>query len=156
MTCKQCRPRSARRSSLIRVYTVYHSTYYYITKTFLFKYLENFTIKKWKFSDEKFWYFSYFCSKHRFLSRNKKNNVYPCKPQFYYIKVGFKGVKFTWCKKHLQKKAKLRSKRYGIKCLKVQDIEQTAFNSLFILALIFYTVCHSTKKYKKHLHKTKT
>ena len=28
-----------------------------------------------------------------FLSRSKKNNVYPCKPQFYYIKVGFKGVK---------------------------------------------------------------
>ena len=28
-----------------------------------------------------------------FLSRNKENNVYPCKPQFYYIKVGFKGVK---------------------------------------------------------------
>ena len=28
-----------------------------------------------------------------FLSRNKKNNVYPCKPQFYYIKVGFKRVK---------------------------------------------------------------
>ena len=27
------------------------------------------------------------------LSRTKKNNVYPCKPQFYYIKVGFKGVK---------------------------------------------------------------
>ena len=28
-----------------------------------------------------------------FLSRNRKNNVYPCKPQFYYIKVGFKGVR---------------------------------------------------------------
>ena len=28
-----------------------------------------------------------------FLIRNKKNNVYPCKLQFYYIKVGFKGVK---------------------------------------------------------------
>ena len=28
-----------------------------------------------------------------FFSRNKKNNIYPCKPQFYYIKVGFKGVK---------------------------------------------------------------
>ena len=27
-----------------------------------------------------------------FLRRNKKNNVYPCKPQFYYTKVGFKGV----------------------------------------------------------------
>ena len=30
-----------------------------------------------------------------FLSKNKKNNVYPCKPQFYYIKVGFKGVNIT-------------------------------------------------------------
>ena len=28
-----------------------------------------------------------------FLCRNKKNNVYPCKPQFYYIKIGFKGSK---------------------------------------------------------------
>ena len=28
-----------------------------------------------------------------FPSRNKKNKVYPCKPQFYYIKVGFIGVK---------------------------------------------------------------
>ena len=28
-----------------------------------------------------------------FLSRNKKNNVYPCKPQLYYIKVRLKGVK---------------------------------------------------------------
>ena len=28
-----------------------------------------------------------------FLTRNNKNNVYPCKPQFYYIEVGFKGVK---------------------------------------------------------------
>ena len=60
---------------------------------------------KKKFSNKrKIWYFSYFCSEHRlwvlvriclamFLSRNKKNNVYPCKPQFYYIKVGFKESK---------------------------------------------------------------
>ena len=27
------------------------------------------------------------------LCRNKKNNVNPCKPQFHYTKVGFKGVK---------------------------------------------------------------
>ena len=26
------------------------------------------------------------------LSRNEKNNVYTCKPQFYYIKAGFNGV----------------------------------------------------------------
>ena len=31
-----------------------------------------------------------------FLSRKKKNNVYPCKPLFYSIKVGFKGVKIIW------------------------------------------------------------
>ena len=36
-----------------------------ITKTRLFKYIENFTSKNWKFSDKKLWYFSYFCSKHR-------------------------------------------------------------------------------------------
>ena len=28
-----------------------------------------------------------------FLSRNKKNNVYHCQLQFYYMKVGSKGVK---------------------------------------------------------------
>ena len=32
-------------------------------------------------------------SQSMFLSRNKKNNVNPCKPQFNYIIVGFKGVK---------------------------------------------------------------
>ena len=36
-----------------------------ITKTRLFKYIENFTSKNWKFSDKKLWYFSFFCSKHR-------------------------------------------------------------------------------------------
>ena len=66
--------------------------------------IENFTTKKWKLSENKIWFFSYFCSKHRlwvlncgskhrlwvlvriasssmFLSRNKKINVYSCKPQ---------------------------------------------------------------------------
>ena len=55
-----------------------------ITKTCLFKYTENFTSQNWKFSDKKTVYV---------LSKNKKNNVYPCKPQFFYIKGGFKGVK---------------------------------------------------------------
>ena len=27
---------------------------------------------------------------------NIRKNVYPCKPQFYYIKVGCKGVFLTW------------------------------------------------------------
>ena len=45
-----------------------------------------------------------------FLSRNNKNNVYPCKPQFYYIKVGFKGVK-------LYRRVFVMS-RNGLSCLK--------------------------------------
>ena len=83
-------------------------------QTCLFKYIENFRTKKGNFSDKNFWYF-FFISAHNidcgysveppqwggsneyqqsmFLSRNKKKNVYPYKPQFYYIKVGFKGVK---------------------------------------------------------------
>ena len=74
-----------------------------ITKTCLFKYTENFTIKKWKFSDknsDKFhisaqnihcWYSlepprrggSNEYPQSMFLSRNKKNNVYHYKPQYY-------------------------------------------------------------------------
>ena len=34
--------------------------------------------------------------KSMFLSRNKKNNVYHCKPQFYYRKVGFKGFNIIY------------------------------------------------------------
>ena len=73
----------------------------------------NIFTEKLKIFRQKIKHFSYFCSKHRlwysleppcrggsneypqsmFLSRNKKNNVYPCKPQFYYIKVGLRGSK---------------------------------------------------------------
>ena len=42
-----------------------------------------------------------------FSSKNKTNNVYPCKPQFYYIKVGFKGVKI------IASSARERSELYG-------------------------------------------
>ena len=106
--------------------TFYHVTTHLfctlITKTFLFKYTENFTTKKCKFSDKISWYFSYFCSKQRlwvlvrtastrrfyltprrggsyeylqslFWAEIRKNNVYPYKSQFYYIKRGFKRVK---------------------------------------------------------------
>ena len=84
-----------------------------ITKTRLFKYTENFTFKNWKFSDKNPDIFhnsaqnmdcGYSLEPPRrggsneypqsmFLSRNKKNNVYLCIPQFYYIKVGFKRIK---------------------------------------------------------------
>ena len=65
------------------------------------------------FSDKNSNIFSYFCSnidcgyslepplrggsneypQSMFLSTNKEDNVYPCKPQFYHIKMGFKGAK---------------------------------------------------------------
>ena len=85
-----------------------------ITKTRLFKIYWKFHHQKnWKFSDKKsdifhisaqnidcgylveppLWGGSYEYPQSMFLCRNKKNNVYPCKPQFYNIKVGFTGVK---------------------------------------------------------------
>ena len=85
-----------------------------IMKTCLFKYIENFTSKNWKLKKKKKksdvfhisaqnidceyplkpprWGGSNEYPQSMFLSRNKKNNVSPCKPQFYYIKVGLKGV----------------------------------------------------------------
>ena len=85
----------------------------YISKTCLFKYIETFTFKKLKISDKK--KSDIFPNSAQnidcghslepprrggsneypqsvFLSRYKKNNVYPCKPTFYYIKLGLKGV----------------------------------------------------------------
>ena len=86
-----------------------------ITKTRLFKYIDNFTSKNWKISDKikisdifQIFAQNIDCGysleppwrggsneypQSMFLSRNKENNIYPCKPQFYFIKVGFKGVK---------------------------------------------------------------
>ena len=86
---------------------------WFIMKTCLYKYIENFTSKNWTFSEKKKKNDSFHIStqnidygyslepprqggsneypKSMFLSRNKKNNVYPCEPQFYCIKVWFKG-----------------------------------------------------------------
>ena len=85
----------------------------FITKTCLFIYIENFTTKKkgknsYKNSDifqisaqNIDWGYalepprrggSNEYPQSMVLSRNKKNNVYLCKPQFYYIKVGLEGV----------------------------------------------------------------
>ena len=84
----------------------------FITKNSLFKYTKNFTTKIWKLLDKNSDMFhisaqnidcGYWLEppwqggsteypQSMFLSRNKKINMYPCKPQFYYIKVGFKEV----------------------------------------------------------------
>ena len=83
-----------------------------ITKTRLFKYIENFTTKKnFQMKNSGSFHISapsidcgYLLEPSRrggsneysqsmFLSRNKKINVYSFKPQFYCIREGFKGVK---------------------------------------------------------------
>ena len=119
----------------------------HILKTRLFKYIENFISKNCKFSDTKFWYFSYFCSnidcgyslktsrqggsneypQSMFLSRNTKNNVYSGKPQFYYIKVGFKGVNnyismFSWWGEPQRQKTYFRT------CAPSNDSDQPAYS----------------------------
>ena len=65
-----------------------------ITKTRLFKYTENFTNKNWKFSDKKSDIFLISALKHRLWVLDRTASpIYSCKPQFYFIKMGFKGVK---------------------------------------------------------------
>ena len=79
-----------------------------ITITRLFKDIENFTTKNFSDKNSDFFFHisaqNIYCGYSRrggsneypqsmFLSRNKKNTVYPYRPRFYYIKVGFKGVK---------------------------------------------------------------
>ena len=68
-----------------------------------------------------------------FLSRNKKNNVYPCKPQFYYIKVGFKGVKIiSACFRDgicrmWEKLPASKAMRNGIRCHENYHFSQNCF-----------------------------
>ena len=86
---------------------------HFITKTCLFKYTENFTAKNENVQKKNSDIFhisaqnikclyplepprrggSYKYPQSMFLRRSNKNNVYPCKHQFYYIKVWSKEVK---------------------------------------------------------------
>ena len=94
------------RNLLLNCYFMRKKAVLPITKTRLFKYNENFTIKNENFqmknsgsfhSSAQNIYCGYFLepptrggsneySQSMFLNRNKKINVYPCKPQFYCIK----------------------------------------------------------------------
>ena len=81
-------------------------------KARLFKYIENFTSKNWKLNLKNADIFQISAQnincgyslepprrggsneyqQFMFLTRNKKNNVYPCRSQFYYEKWGFSPV----------------------------------------------------------------
>ena len=88
----------------------------FITKTRLFKYTESFTPKTEHFQIKNSDIFHISAQnidceyslelpqqgssneypQSMFIIRNKKNNLYPRKSQFHYIKVGFKGVKIIY------------------------------------------------------------
>ena len=74
-----------------------------------------------------------------FLNRDKKNNVYPCKPQFYYVKVGFKGGQnyigmFSWwCLENLQCGGRYREQI-------VMDLDRVTFTAT-ACTLLFISIC---------------
>ena len=78
----------------------------YVSKTRLFEYIETFTTKSRKFSDKKSDLFhisaqnidcGYSLEPPQSVCLGKvRKIIYPCKPQFYYINVGFKGIKIIW------------------------------------------------------------
>ena len=123
-----------------------------ITKSRLFKYIENFTTKNWKFQISNLIFSpisaqnidcgyslepprgggSYEYPESMFLSRNKKNNVYPCKPQFYYIKVGLRGSKlyryvfvmFMSQRHHFLQDCMCAQRRFRSACISAQSDSQ--------------------------------
>ena len=96
------------RRQIKNMFLIYSDNRLCITKTCLFKYTENFITKKGKFSDKKNLIFFIFLLKtdcgytlepprrggsneypqSMFLSRKKKNNVYPVNPSFTILKWG--------------------------------------------------------------------
>ena len=136
----------------------------YITKTCLFKYSESFTTKKWKFSDSHSDIFHMFAQnidcwysldlprrgssngypQSMFLSKNKKNNVYPVNPSFTIKKWGLRGSKLyrrvLWCMIRSQygilqicpgincnhKMRRCTSSSYNISCAPREDSDQPA------------------------------
>ena len=100
-------------AKLIKVFYIKLIKIHFITKTRLFKYIETLPPKNENFQMKNSGIFhtsaqnidcgyplepprrggSNEYPQSMFLSKNKKNNIYPCKPHIYYIKVGFKGVK---------------------------------------------------------------
>ena len=88
-----------------------------------------------------------------FLAELRKNNVYPCKPQFYYIKMGFKGVKIIQAcfrdgkKKHPKKtfSNKYRIAVHSEPRKKIDSLEkyryigETMLVDTFLLSIIYLT-----------------
>ena len=98
---------------MLHITLLFIGTFNNITKTHLFKCVEIFNTRKLRIQIKILIFFfisasntdcGYSLEPHRqggsneypqfmILSRNMKNNVYPCTLQLYYLKVGFKGLK---------------------------------------------------------------
>ena len=135
------------------------------TKTRLFKYIENFTTKNQKFSAKKSDIFHISAQnidcghslelprrgssneypQCMFLSRNKKNNVYLYKSKFYYMKVGFKGVKIFmmdpsnsvikrwWCLVYVQQRGNIYYTQIWNILLRPFSLKSADTRSLFLM-----------------------
>ena len=152
-----------------------------ITKTCLFKYIENFTTKNWKFSDKNSdcfhisaqniacrslkppqWGGSNGYQQSMFFRRNKNINVYTCKAQFYCMKVGFKGQHyigvFSWCSPQINISSVRSSKRPFsiIITMSAVVILAVAFNmscnSYWMLKLFMYFSCPQLWKVGEAYH----
>ena len=143
--------------------------YFPTMKTRLFKYIENFTTKNCKFSDKNSDIFhisiqNMDCayslelprlgSSHRYpqsmiLSRNKKNNVYPCKPQFFY-KRGFKGVKIIYCIRPYYRTCSY--KRTVKQFSNLKEYNQCTFIYFFIKTLLWILTSRgNSNEYTQHM-----
>ena len=71
-----------------------------------------------------------------FWAEIRKNNVYPCKPQFFYIKVGFKGVKIIQaCFRDAEILRDIHISTYQI-CRIQEKIEQLRFTNEYVFCSI--------------------
>ena len=76
-----------------------------------------------------------------FSSKNKKNNVYPSKPQFYYIKLGFKGVKIIYCR-HVFMMISLEGEPIALKMESISLSDIKLFDNDYCYRIIAYNkVC---------------
>ena len=73
------------------------------------------------------------------FSRNKKNNVYPCKPQFNYTKVAFKGGSKLYRRVFVMKISSVSSAEYAHKVVMLNQ-QLSVFVFLGTDKDMFYTV----------------
>ena len=88
------------------------------------------------------WSSSNKCPQSMFLNRNKKNNVYPCKPQFYYIKGGQNYIgMFSWCSVSFRDVTESSMLTFGVSRSVCTSIDQSFGFPLAELLVLVECIC---------------